>query len=67
MIEEGPLMARKPRLGSGARFAAIAKHAGGGKKGEAIAAAIGRAKYGSRRMTAMAATGRRRAATKRGK
>jgi len=58
-------MARKPRLGSGARFAAIAKSAGGGKKGEAIAAAIGRAKWGNRRMTAMAATGRHRAAAKR--
>ena len=58
-------MARKPKLGSGARFAALAKSAGGGKKGEAIAAAVGRAKYGPRRMTAMATTGRRRAAAKR--
>ena len=54
----------KARLGSGRRFAAIAKSAGGGKKGDAIAAAIGRAKYGNKRMTSMASTGRRRAAKK---
>lgn len=58
-------MARKPKLGSGKRFAAVAKAAGGGKKGAAIAAAAGRKKYGAKRMSAMAATGRRRAAGKR--
>jgi hypothetical protein len=53
---------RKPKLGSGKRFAAIARKAGGGKKGRAIAAAIGHKKYGKRRMSKMAAAGRRRKA-----
>jgi hypothetical protein len=52
----------KAKLGSGARFAALAKKIsarGDVRDPEAVAAAIGRAKYGSKRMTKMAAAGRR--------
>lgn len=56
-------MAAKPNkkapLGQGGRFAAVAKAAGGGKKGAAIAAAAGRKKYGAKKMSAMAAKGRK--------
>jgi hypothetical protein len=58
-------MAAKPNkkapLGQGGRFAAVAKAAGGGAKGKAIAAAVGRKKYGQKRMTAMAVKGRKQA------
>lgn len=49
----------KAKLGQGGRFAAIAKAAGGGKKGAAIAASAGIKKYGVKKMAAMAARGRR--------
>lgn len=52
---------KKPKLGSGKRFAAIAAKAGGGKKGAAIAAAAGIKKYGKMRMAKMAAKGRKKA------
>ena len=56
-------MAAKPNkkapLGQGGRFAAVAKEAGDGKKGTAIAAAAGRKKYGNTKMTKMAAKGRK--------
>jgi hypothetical protein len=42
-------------LGQGGRFAAVAKSAGGGKKGAAIAAAVGRKKYGNKKFSDMAA------------
>jgi hypothetical protein len=59
---EACVMAGKSmKLGGGGRFAKIAKQAGGGKKGAAIAAAIGRKKYGAKKMGAMAAAGRKRA------
>lgn len=48
-------------LGQGGRFAAIAKAAGGGKKGAAIAAVMGRKKYGAKKMAAMAQAGKRAA------
>ena len=51
----------KAPLGSGGRFAAVAKAAGGGEKGAAIAAAAGRKKYGAAKMAKMAAAGRKRA------
>lgn len=51
----------KAPLGQGGRFAAVAKAAGGGKKGAAIAAAAGRKKYGAKKMTAMAAKGKKAA------
>jgi hypothetical protein len=47
----------KAKLGSGKRFAALAK-----ETSPAIAAAAGRKKYGAKKMTAMAAAGRKRAA-----
>lgn len=37
------------------------KLGGGGKKGAAIATAIGRRKYGAKKMASMAAAGRKRA------
>lgn len=55
-------MARRAKLGSGARFKKVARAAGGGKKGAAIAAAIGRKKYGKRKFQALAAKGRKRKA-----
>lgn len=59
-------MAAKPNkkapLGQGGRFAAVAKAAGGGEKGKAIAAAAGRKKYGAKKMTALAVKGRKAAA-----
>ncbi len=63
--ERGAVAGDAAKLGSGGRFAALAKRAGGGKKGAAIAAAAGRKKYGSKRMASMAAKGRKRAAAKR--
>jgi hypothetical protein len=56
-------MAAKPNpkapLGQGGRFAAVAKAAGGGKKGAAIAAAVGRKKYGKEGMAKLSARGKR--------
>lgn len=55
-------MAAKPNknapLGQGGRFAAVAKAAGGGKKGAAIAAVAGRKKYGAKKMGQLSAQGR---------
>jgi hypothetical protein len=55
-------MAKKPKLGSGARFAAIERsaRAGGAENPAAVAAAAGIKKYGVKRMAKMAAAGRRR-------
>jgi hypothetical protein len=54
----------KPKLGSGARFKAlaqkIARRRDKVRDPKAVAAAIGRAKYGARKMAKMAAAGRRR-------
>jgi len=49
-------MAKKPRLGSGARFKALAKKVGS----PALAAFIGRKKYGAKKMAKMSATGRKK-------
>lgn len=46
----------KPRLGSGKRFAALSQKVGS----PALAAWIGRKKYGARKMATLAAKGRRR-------
>lgn len=58
--------AKKP-LGEGSRFKAVAKSAkaAGAKDPEAVAAAIGRKKYGAAKMAEMAAKGRRKAAAAR--
>lgn len=63
---KGRKMAAKPnpkaKLGSGGRFAAVMKSAktGGAKNPAAVAASVGRAKYGAKKMGAMAAKGRAR-------
>jgi hypothetical protein len=56
-------MARKARLGSGTRFAALTtalRMKGNVKDPRALAAAIGRKKYGAKKMAKMSAAGRRR-------
>ena len=54
---------KKPKLGSGKRFAALKKKLSG-KKGiynpAGLAAAIGRKKYGAKKMASMAAKGRKK-------
>ncbi len=52
------------RLGSGQRFAAVerAAAASGAENPAAVAAAIGRKKYGASRMEKLAAAGRKRSA-----
>lgn len=59
-------VSKKPKLGSGARFKAIASKAakqyGSAARGRAVAAAVGMKKYGKQRMAKMAAAGRKRAA-----
>jgi hypothetical protein len=54
-------MAKKPPLGSGARFSALTQQLAakpGVQNPRALAAAIGRKKYGKKKMGAMAAKGR---------
>lgn len=56
-------MAKKPKLGSGARFRAVEMSAAksGASNPSAVAAAIGRKKYGAKKMGKLSAVGRRRA------
>lgn len=51
----------KSKLGSGARFAALQRRLGkqGADNPKALAASIGRKKYGNKKMAQMAAAGRR--------
>lgn len=58
---------RSTELGGGGRFQMVADQArkGGARDPEAVAAAVGRRKYGAKRMAEMAAAGRRRRAKKR--
>lgn len=53
---------RKPKLGSGKRFAALTRRLArqGARNPKALAAHIGRRKYGAKKMARMAAAGRRR-------
>ena len=53
---------RKPKLGSGARFKALTTQLKkrGAKNPKALAAHIGRNKYGKKRMAKMAAKGRKK-------
>jgi len=56
-------MGKKPKLGSGERFAKLTKSIaarGNVKNPAAVAAAIGRKKYGAEKMQKMAAAGRKR-------
>lgn len=50
----------KAKLGLGGRFASVAKAAGGGKEGAAIAAIEGRKKYGNAKMSKMAQAGKKK-------
>ena len=52
----------KAKLGSGKRFAALTKSIakGGAENPKAVAAAIGRKKYGAEKMAKMAAAGRKK-------
>jgi len=54
--------AKKKPVGAGARFKALEKvaKAGGARKPAAVAAAIGRKKYGKKKFQAMAIAGRKR-------
>lgn len=54
----------KPRLGSGARFAELSEKLKkrGAKDPDALAAYIGRRRYGKKKMAKLAAKGERRAA-----
>lgn len=54
-------MAKKPPLGSGARFKAVEASAkkSGASDPAAVAAAVGRKKYGDKKMGELAAKGRR--------
>lgn len=59
-------MAKKPKLGSGKRFASLTRKLGkkGIKNPGALAATIGRKKYGAKKMASLAAKGRKRATKK---
>ena len=58
---------RKAPLGQGGRFKAVEASArkSGARDPKAVAAAVGRRKYGAKRMAKMAAAGRKRAAARR--
>jgi hypothetical protein len=57
----------KPKLGSGARFKTLKKKVAkqGVRDPAAVAAAIGRKKYGAKKMAQLSAQGRKRKARKR--
>lgn len=60
--KRGKPVGKKPPLGQGGRFSALkaALRGKGVRKPGALAAAIGRRKYGKRRMSRWAAAGRKR-------
>lgn len=59
------IMARKPKLGTGKRFSKLVnKLKGKVKNPRAVAAAIGRKKFGKKKMTKLASAGRKRRAKK---
>jgi len=55
-------MAKKPKLGSGARFKSLSKSlaAKGASNPGALAAYIGRKKYGAKKFTSLAKKGRKK-------
>ena len=61
-IMKSPKKKRKPTLGSGARFKALKTQLKkrGAKNPKALAAFIGRKKYGKKKMASMAKKGRKR-------
>ena len=60
---KGYQQAKKKPLGAGSRFQAIVKSAklGGAREPEAVAAVVGRKKYGPKKMARLAAAGRKKA------
>ena len=56
-------MSKKPKLGSGARFRAVKASAAksGASNPAAVAAAVGRKKYGEKKMAKLSTAGRKRA------
>ena len=60
-MKKGGTAAGAP-LGSGKNFAKVSKSAGGGEKGDAIAASIMRKKYGAKKSAQLSSQGRKRAA-----
>jgi len=64
---DGMAAKKKPKLGTGKRFKAAEASArkSGARDPKAVAAAVGRRKYGAKKMAKMAAAGRRRATRKR--
>lgn len=61
-------MARKPKLGTGKRFASLVasiKKRGGVSNPAAVAASIGRKKYGKSKFQGLAAAGKKRKSAKR--
>jgi hypothetical protein len=62
LSEEGSIMAKKARLGSGKRFSSLKRSLArkGARNPGALAAHIGRKKYGAKKMSSMAAKGRKR-------
>ena len=54
------LKKKKPKLGTGKRFKQLTSKLKGAKDPKALAAYIGRKKYGKKKMSAMAAKGRKR-------
>ena len=63
-IMKAPKKKRKPKLGSGARFKTLTSKLKkrGAKDSKALAAWIGRNKYGKKKMASMAKKGRKRRA-----
>jgi len=63
---EGMAAKKKPKLGTGKRFAAVEASArkSGARNPKAVAAAVGRKKYGKAGMAKLAKAGRKRAARK---
>lgn len=55
-------MAKKPKLGTGARFKALTEALGakGAKNPKALAAWIGRKKYGAKKMAQLSSSARRK-------
>jgi hypothetical protein len=56
----GKSFGKSNRLGGGGRFAQVAAKAGGGKKGAAIAAMVGRKSLGKKKFQELAAKGRKK-------
>lgn len=65
--KSGGKKGKAPKLGSGKRFKQVAASAAksGARDPNAVAASVGRKKYGAKRMAAMSAAGRKRKAGKR--